>query len=291
MSFLGAMFKSIEVVDRAALAEKTSAQALERASLAAKQVEHVAHVPEIPESNIPRASQGTDDVFHDFPSDELPFHDFPSDELPSDGVPEITESNIPGNEFNTPQDKINDERTALELALIKNPSEHIRARLQTKLDALPKADTRGVYHKVVGAPFSGTVQRGLDASLEGAPGPARNYIKSVAKDLTTNLENVGNAARYKAVGAEPPVPRAGAFDAAGGKGPLHRLTGQPIHETVSVGTEVARDTSIKLTNAARDTLHPLGKMAKRGVIIGGGLVVATGAAYGAGSQLAKTHLG
>ena len=291
MSFLGAMFKSIEVVDRAALAEKTSAQALERASLAEKQVEHVAHVPEIPESNIPRASQGTDDVFHDFPSDELPFHDFPSDELPSDGVPEITESNIPGNEFNTPQDKINDERTALELALSKNPSEHIRARLQTKLDALPKADTRGVYHKVVGAPFSGTVQRGLDASLEGAPGPARNYIKSVAKDLTTNLENVGNAARYKAVGAEPPVPRAGAFDAAGGKGPLHRLTGQPIHETVSVGTEVARDTSIKLTNAAIDTLHPLGKMAKRGVIIGGGLLVATGAAYGAGSQVTKKVLG
>ena len=66
MSFLGAMFKSIEVVDRAALAEKTSAQALERASLAEKQVEHA------------------DDVFHDFPSDELP----------SDDVPEIPQSNL-----------------------------------------------------------------------------------------------------------------------------------------------------------------------------------------------------
>ena len=243
MSFLGAMFKSIEVVDRAALAEKTTVEAMERASLAEKQVEHVAHVPEIPESNIKRASQ-------------------------------VTKS----------QDQMNDERTALEAALSKNPRERIRARLQTQLDALPKADTRGLYHKVVGAPFSGTVQRGLDSTLEGAPGPARNYIKSVAKDLTTNLENVGNAARYKAVGVEPPAPRAGAFDAAGGKGPLHMLTGQPIHETVSVGTEVARDTSIKVANVGLATL-------KRGAIIGGGLVVATGAAYGVGSQVAKKGLG
>jgi hypothetical protein len=276
MSFLGAMFKSIEVVDRAALAEKTSAQALERASLAEKQVEHADDVfHDLPSDELP---------FHDLPSDELPFHDLPSDELPSDDVPEIPESNIPRNEFNTPQDKINDERTALELVLSKNPSEPIRTRLQTQLDALPKTDTRGLYHKVVGAPFSGTVQRGLDSTLEGAPGPARNYIKSVAKDLTTNLENVGNAARYKAVGVEPPAPRAGAFDAAGGKGPLHMLTGQPIHKTVSVGTEVARDTSIKVANVGLATL-------KRGAIIGGGLVVATGAAYGAGSQVTKKVLG
>ena len=65
MSFLGAMFKSIEVVDRAALAEKTTAEAMERASLAQKQVEHAS------------------DVFYD-----------PSDELPSDAVPEIPQSNL-----------------------------------------------------------------------------------------------------------------------------------------------------------------------------------------------------
>ena len=65
MSFLGAMFKSIEVVDRAALAERTTAEAMERASLAQKQVERV------------------NDVFYD-----------PSDELPSDAVPEIPQSNL-----------------------------------------------------------------------------------------------------------------------------------------------------------------------------------------------------
>lgn len=65
MSFLGAMFKSIEVVDRAALAEKTTAEAMERASLAQKQVEHV------------------DDAFHDV-----------DDEVFRGDVTEIPQSNL-----------------------------------------------------------------------------------------------------------------------------------------------------------------------------------------------------
>jgi hypothetical protein len=259
MSFLGAMFKSIEAVDRATLAEKTTAAAMERASLAEKrgmmgsdlkeplmQPGEAYSIPEIPESNI-RSSDRTETLVK-------------------------------------AQDEINDERTALEAALSKNPKEQFRKNLQTKLDALPKTDTRGLYHKIAGAPFSGSVQRGLDATLEGAPESARNYVKSVTKDITTNMENTGNALRYKAVGAEPPVARPGAFDAAGGKGPLHRLTGQPVHETVSSATEVARDTSIKAGNFGINAL-------KKGAIVGGGLVVATGGAYGIGSQLAKKHLG
>ena len=290
MSFLGAMFKSIEAVDRATLAEKTTAAAMERASLAEKrgmmgsdlkeplmQPDEAYSIPEIPESNIRSSDGPTSDVFKDaddeFPEDDDVFEDA-DDDFPEDQTETLVKA----------QDKINDERTALEAALSKNPREQFRKKLQTKLDALPKTDTRGLYHKIAGAPFSGSVQRGLDATLEGAPESARNYVKSVTKDITTNMENTGNALRYKAVGAEPPVARPGAFDAAGGKGPLHRLTSQPVHETVSSVTEVARDTSIKAGNFGINAL-------KKGAIVGGGLVVATGGAYGIGSQLAKKHLG
>lgn len=147
---------------------------------------------------------------------------------------------------------------------------------QFKANKLGQVGPRsGVIHRLSGKPAAEHVKDYVSTRTKGLGTGAQWFVNKTTEDLSTNVENVYDAARF---GKARPPPKPGAVP--GGQGPVEMLTGKPLH------TQVAE---------APETIAKVGNKLKRGAIIGGavvgGTVVAGAGAYGAGKAGVNKLLG